>query len=336
MRITRELLLKLGRDTVSRRVSEGRDLLAIYLCGSLLEEEFLLGGTTDIDLVFVHVDKVALQREISRLTDEVHLDIAHHDEREYRQTRRLRLHPWLGPALNGCTVLYDPQHFMDFTQAGVRGQFDRPDYVLQRSRKQLETARQIWFNYQAETAEVGPQAIAAYLRAVTNAANAVASLSGPPLTERRFLLNFPARAEAIGRPGLHAGLLGLLGAPNLDVQSPGAWISLWNEAYQAVSPQLAPPRLHSDRRLYYLSAFESIVDGLQPEAVLYPLLRTWTMAVGLLPVDSPSRAAWRQAVTQLGIGGEAFAERLAALDAYLDLVEETLEVWARQNGAWSS
>jgi len=336
MRITREVLLKLARDTVSRRVSEERDLLAIYLCGSLLEEEFLLGGATDIDLVFVHADKVASPREISRLVDEVHLDIAHHEDREYRQTRRLRVHPWLGPALNGCTVMYDPQHFMDFTQASVRGQFDRPDYVLQRSRKQMEKARQIWFSYQSETAEMGPQAVTGYLRAVAHAANTVASLSGPPLTERRFLLNFPARAEAVGRPGLHAGLLGLLGAPNVDPQLLGSWIPLWDEAYQAISPQLAPPRLHPDRRLYYLDAFEALVNGLQPEEVLFPMLRTWTMAVGLLPADSPSRTAWRQATVRLGIGGGAFHERVAALDAYLDLIEETLEVWARQNGAWIS
>jgi hypothetical protein len=336
MRITREVLLKLARDTVNRRVSEERDLLAVYLCGSLLEEEFLLGGATDIDLVFIHADKVSAPREISRLTDEVHLDIAHHEDREYRQTRRLRVHPWLGPALNGCTVMYDPQHFMDFTQASVRGQFDRPDYVLQRSRKQMEIARQIWLSYQSETVEAGPQAVEGYLRAVAHAANAVASLSGPPLTERRFVLKVPARAAAIGRPGLYAGLLGLLGAPNADPDLLGSWIPLWDEAFQAVSPQLAPPRLHPDRRLYYLDAFDAILNSLQPEAVLYPFLRTWTLAVGLLPADSSDRSAWRQGTVRFGIGGDAFFERVAALDAYLDLVEETLEVWARQNGAWIS
>ena len=52
------------------------------------------------------------------------------------------------------------------------------------------------------------------------------------------------------------------------------------------------------------------------------------MLAALLPGDSPSCQVWQSAVEYLGIYGGDFDKRLAALDAYLDLVEETLETWA--------
>jgi hypothetical protein len=42
---------------------------------------------------------------------------------------------------------------------------------------------------------------------------------------------------------------------------------------------------------------------------------------------------WNDTLTRLGLLGAGFDERVAALDAYLDMVEETLDKWARDNGA---
>jgi hypothetical protein len=334
MRITRDTLLNIARDTASQRARGDRSVIAVFLCGSLLDEDYLLGGTVDIDLFFVHDDTPAIEREILRLTDEVHLDIAHHPEKEYRQARQLRLNPWLGPTLNSCKVLYDLRHFMDFTQASVRGQFDRPDNIFGRARKLMEQARQIWLKQQTAEPGMGPQQVNTYLRSVMHAANAIAGLSGPPLSERRFLLTFPHRAEAVGRPGLYAGLLGLLGAPRLAPDSIAEWLPAWHSAYQALPSEKTPARLHPDRRLYYARAFETILEGPHPEAVLWPLLRTWTLTASLLPPSSPDQATWYEALAQLGLQGPDFTERIEALDAYLDLIDETLETWARINGAW--
>jgi hypothetical protein len=335
MRVTRESLLKLAQETVDRRVREDRGVIAAYLCGSLLEDEFMLGGTADIDLFFLHISQPPTEREILRLTDEVHLDIAHHAQKEYRRTRELRMHPWIGPTLAECTMLYDPQHFMDFTQASVRGQFDRPDRVVERSRTLLESARQIWFSYQEGVPDPGPDDIGVYLRAVGQAANAVASLSGPPLTERRCLLRFPERARMVGRPGLYAGLLGLLGAVDLSADEISSWLPAWQAAFQAVPSAGAPARLHPDRLGYYRRSFDAVLLGEQPLAVLWPLLRTWTMAVACLPPDSEQKTAWVEVCSRLGLLFESFVMRISALDAYLDLVEETLDEWAQQNGVWS-
>jgi hypothetical protein len=309
-------------------------LLAVYLEGSLLEDEFLLGGATDIDLFFIHADSAPVEREIVHLTDEVHLDIAHYFHRDFRQGRTLRLHPWMGPALNNCKILYDPQHFLDFTQANVRGQFDQPDHVFERVNKHLSSARQIWLAFHEQQPTAGQKEVLDYLRALGHAANSVAGLSGPPLTERRFLLRYPERAEALGKPGLYAGLLGLLGATNVDTETMKSWLAAWETAYLAVPIEQALPRLHPQRRIYYRKAIEAILESDQPQAALWPLLRTWTLAVGALPVDAPARATWQDAVRQLGLVGETFTERVAAMDSYLDTIEERLDRWARDNGVY--
>lgn len=333
MRITPKTLIKIAQDTVARRTRGNRDILAAYLHGAVLEEAPLLGGTADIDLVFIHDDEVIFPREIQRLTDEVHLDIAHHARKDYQKTRSLRLHPWLGPTIVGCMVLYDPQHFMDFTQASVGGQFYRPDYILGRARSQADHARQIWLGLDALNSEAGIEEVGLYLRAVEHAANAIASLSGPPLTERRLLLRFPERAESIGRPGLYPGLTGLLGSANVDAQTMDDWLLQWEAAYKAIPEKTAPARLHPDRFAYYRRAMATILDGERPHDVLWPMLHTWTQTANLFSPDSPERQGWSEAFQHAGLLGADFSQRITALDAYLDTVEEALEAWAMEHGA---
>jgi hypothetical protein len=340
MRITHDTLMKIAGDTVARSARADRLLLGAYLCGSLLTEEVLLGGAADIDLVLIHTEPVTERREIVRLTDEVHLDIAHHYHRDYREPRSLRVHPWLGPTINACRVMYDPQHFLDFTQASVRGQFDRSDFVFERARVLAEQARQVWFSFQTGKREPGPDDILDYLRSIELSANSIALLSGPPLTERRFLLQFPERTEVAGKPGLVAGLFGLLGASNLQPGMLQDWLPAWERAFMAVPEPYAVGSLHPDRRFYYLAAFQALLQPAQtpqlshPQAVLWPLLYRWSSAASRLPAGGPAQQEWQSAMAQLGLSGIQFAERIQALDAYLDTVDETLESWARANGAW--
>jgi hypothetical protein len=107
----------------------------------------------------------------------------------------------------------------------------------------------------------------------------------------------------------------------------------WQVAYQALPASGVPIHLHPARQNYYLGAFKQALQDEQPQLALWPLLRTWTVLAALLPGSSPSCQVWQSAVEFLGVYGADFSQRLAALDAYLDLVEETLETWARQNGA---
>jgi hypothetical protein len=332
MRINPELLLKIARDTVVQRTRADRGVLAVYLHGSLLSSEPVLGGATDIDLFFLHTEAPSERREIVRMTDDVHLDIAHHARALYRNARELRLDPWLGSAVNGARVLYDPQHFMDFTQASVRGHFEDPENVWGRVEKLAGRARSIWLSFQMEPAVPGLESAQLYLEAVEQAANAIACLSGAPLPVRRLSLEFSARAEAVGRPGLYAGLLGLLGAGQVELPQLRAWIPEWRNALKALPKARAGARLHPHRIHYFKVAIESTLESEQPFACLWPLISTWTEAAALLDGEDPNLAPWRHALEQTGMVGEGLEERLEALDAYLDQVEETIEEWASAHG----
>jgi hypothetical protein len=334
MRITRDLLLKNVNDTVAQRTRADRSILSVYLSGSLLGDDYLLGGSADIDLAFIHLDDPSQEREIVRLTDDVHLDIAHYSQKVFRHPRSLRQHPWLGPTIFSCKVIYDPQHFMDFAQASVRGQFDLPETVLSRVHSQLEHARQMWLGFDTQMPpDPGPQDVSRFLRAVDHAANAIASLSGAPLTERRFLLDFPTRAEAINRPNFQPALLGIVGAPYVDAAALLSWLEDWQAAYTALPPASTPARLHPHRRNYYQLAMRAMLQGGQPHAALWPMLRTWSLSTGLLPADSPCQPAWRAACERLGLLGVKLPERIQALDAFLDMAEEAVERWAQSAGA---
>lgn len=332
MRINRNMLLKLANDTVEKYVSDDRSLLAVYLQGSLLGDAPLLGNTADIDLFFIHSDEIKVEREIIRVSDEVHLDISHHSHVLYRQPRELRVHPWLGPAIYGCKIMYDPQHFIDFVQASVRGQFNNPENVISRVRRQAEHAREMWESFNSNPHLPDPQDAFLYLRALEHAANAVSGLSGQNLTERRFLLDLPRRAEAVRKSGLYPGFLGLLGAPAVDAGNMRSWLPEWRNSYTALPAKAAPIRLHPHRLLYYERALDVMLDSQTAHDALWPLWHTWTHAICALPPETPHRSAWQKAGEQLGLLGATFAEKIEGFDAYLDLVEELLDAWARENG----
>lgn len=334
MQMTNELLQRYAQITIQKQTRADYTILAAYLTGSLVtEKDPMLGDTTDIDLVFIHIGDPRIDREILSLNDDIHYDISHHAQRDYLERLALRTHPWKGPVLSEAIVLYDPQHFMDLTQASVRGLFHQPYNVFQRAQTQKKTARERWFGFQPPPANPGPAEISTYLSILDCAANAIALLSGEPLTERRFLINFPKRAEQVHHPGLYPGLLGMLGAPNVTPQLLASWVKEWQSTYQSLPNDERPPRLHPYRSNYYHNAFNAILESDQPENVLWPLLRTWTLAASLLPESDPGYQSWRDAAHQLGLLGPGFSERIQALDAFLEQVEETIASWKKEEGA---
>jgi hypothetical protein len=323
-------LIRIAEETAQKRAMSDPWLVAAYLTGSLRSENPFLGNTTDIDIVFIHAEEPDFRREVLPLTPEVHLDIVHNPRSDYKKPKELRVHPWLGPELYDPLPLYVSQHFFEFVQAGVRDKYHEPVNVLARSRRQAETARQTWNQLKLDQAS-GPNLLLGYLKSVYAAANAVALLTGNPLAERRFLLQFPERAEAVGQPGLAAGLLGLLGANRVDAGRLAGFLPEWEKAFLAaasspnVQKRIAAPRLE-----YYKLAFESLLAGETPLAVVWPMIFTWTLSVSVLP---PIRMVpWRTACEALGLAGESFGERLDGLDYFLDTVEELLEETASSQG----
>lgn len=323
MRITRETLIRIASETAQKRALSDPGLAAAYLTGSLRTENPFLGGTTDVDIVFVHNEAPKVRREIIPLTPEFHLDILHHPRAEYDKPKELRLHPWLGPELYDPQPLYVTGHFFEFVQAGVRDKFNDPASALARASRPAAEARQKWSQLQLSEA-AWPDLLLGYLEAVSLAANAVALLHGAPLTERRFLLQFPGRAAAAGRPELAESLLEMLGAADADVEALKACLAAWEQDFvEAAGRPRVEERIAAPRLAYYKNACASMLESESPQVILWPLLLTWTLAAKALP---PTRqSTWESACKGLGLLGPGFDENMARLDGFLDIVEETLE-----------
>jgi hypothetical protein len=96
----------------------------------------------------------------------------------------------------------------------------------------------------------------------------------------------------VRHPGLYPGLLGLLGAPNVDAEALAAWLPQWAAAYQAVPKSSVTARLHPDRFYYYQRGIQSLANSSQPHNALWPLLRLWTHVIQILPPEAPTPPGW--------------------------------------------
>jgi hypothetical protein len=323
MRITRRNLIRIAKETALKSALSDPGLVAAYLTGSLRSDNPFLGNTTDIDIVFVHAGEPKIRREIIPLTPEIHLDIIHNPRSLYDKPKELRVHPWLGPELYDPLPLYDPQHFFEFIQAGVRDRYHEQANVQLRSHHLAEVARQAWRTLQTGRS-LDPGQVQGYLESISLAANAVSLLAGDTLAERRFLLQFPALAQAAGHAELADELLSLLGTMQVDAASLSGFLPEWEKAFmEAAATPTVERRIAAPRLGYYKQAFESMFESEAPQAVLWPLMLTWTLSVSVLP---PARAVtWRSACGALGLDEASFGERLEALDHFLDAVEAILE-----------
>lgn len=327
MRITRELLREIAEDTVSDRLEEDKKIVAAYLHGTVLDGDPVLGGSADIDLVFIR-EKRTPAPEVIRLTEDVHLDIQHHLTSDYQPPRTLRTDTWKGAALYACKSLYDPDHLIDFTQASVRGMYYSYENILGRAEPLLKSARKTWINFHNRMPKPDPDTVWRYLTALENIANAIGFLNGPPLTIRRLLLEFPERAEALERGDLFDGLVGLLGANDLERGVAASWLPAWDEMYMSLSEvKKLPTELHQHRWAYYRKAMEALFASKEPRTALWPMLYTWTWAARLLPKKSPHLTIWQEAFKELGLIGRPFQDRLNGLDAFLDTVEVVFDDW---------
>jgi hypothetical protein len=330
VRITRTHLVEAARREVERR-AETDGLVAAYLIGSIVHDQAVFGGAADIDLVLVHDHSPDSRREIVGLSDEVHLDIAHHHRDQYAQPRLLRLDPWLGPAIYDPLPLHDPQHFFEWAQASARGQFLRPDHRAARASAFLQRARRLQAAFDAERPWVS-----SFARAALCGANAIATLAGQPVAGRRLLLLLDAAAAEAGCPEAYGGLLRLLGAEARGPLDFADWVSSWARAYDAASSLTAESDLLPERRDYYLRAFQAQLDSATPQAVLYTLLDTWERTLATLSAFGQAeehRSSFDTAATRLELTAADAAHRFDELEAYFDHLEAFLEEWSARHGA---
>ena len=329
MRISQEMLQKIARDTVKSRQRSEPDIMAAYLVGSVLTNEPLLGGTTDIDLVLVHKYQAMIEREVVPVTREVSLDIIHKRKDDFDQYRELRHDPWLGyPLTYNHILLLDTDHWLEFIQSGVTAGFHRSDNVLIRVRGMLDSARQGWFALNKNDFPDHIAWLQQYLAILTLAANAVTGLIGPPLTTRRFILDFSAQVETLGVPNLQAGLFGLLGISKKVEKSLPKWIeALKADLLLASEIPACPVRLAPCRYAYYLDAIGAMVENGEFEAALWPLFTIWLDLREILHDANKGLKPWTDFLLTLQLVEEHQSQKTMALDSYLDTVEQVIEDW---------
>jgi len=325
MRITCDLLFKTARDTAAERARRDRDIVCIYLTGSLLHETPMLGGAADIDLVIIHAGEPAVEREVLPVTNEVSLDIQHHSQLRYQSPRQLRLDAWVGSTLTeNFQALYAVQHWFEFTQAGVSAQFYSPENILARARPFADSARKHWLALGSQKDSLA--FVRGYLSALENSGNAIACLTGAPLPERRFFLDLPERAEQLGQPDLIGGLVNLLMGDYPTGEQTAAWIEGWEKSFDQFSEQPPLTKYSRFRKAYYLNAV-SVLQEEQLPAALWLLMSTWS-EMAVTDPKSPNSEACAKAAADLSI----IPARLKEMDEWLDSVDVVLEDWARNNG----
>src|SRR5574342_1171063 len=182
MRVTRESLIRIAKETAQQHSFNDHDIVAAYLTGSLAVEGIdpMLGGTTDIDIIFVHANEPKHRREFVGLTSDFHVDISHRAKAEFKRPRELRLDPWLGWEMYDPMLLFEREKFFEFVQAGLRAgfEFNAPAPALQRSRTLLSHGRQIWRDLLTVGDDIKPVDVAQYMKSLYHAVNAIAELSG--------------------------------------------------------------------------------------------------------------------------------------------------------------
>lgn len=328
MRITRDILLKQAKDFTDKRLVPDRNVTAVFLVGSIRPEDAPLPPVLDIDLLVIYNGEPPRPREIVKLSNEIHLDVAYENARDYAQPRELRGDPWHGWMMWDPHLLHQKGRFFEYTQSIVRAQFDEPENIIKRCRAFSVPAREAWNEMIFDPQAASPLKI---LTAAGNAANALATLSGPPLPERSLLSGFPARAGATGKPELTAQLLRVITA-NPDENLIRHSLPQWETCFLSAAHAPLDLRIHPARLGYYKAAIEAQLTGEMPAAAFWPLLYTWALSAqsGLLPPESQS--AWQEVLAQTGLDSSGTGDRLEALDSFLDAIEETFERISVESG----
>jgi hypothetical protein len=197
----------------------------------------------------------------------------------------------------------------------------------------LSRARATWLHFHNRPYEFGPEQVWVYLQAIEDAANSVSNLVGTPLAERRFLINFGARVQALEKPDFYYDWVALLAGEDFIDEIEGVdmketvkgWMLDWQADFEQINEGYeTPPSLHTHRLAYYMRAFETMILSEQPESLMWPLLHSWTLMAQTMPSQA---GQWQAACEKLGLMGPQFERRLDMLDAYLDELEILLEKW---------
>lgn len=326
MRITRDILLTQARENAAKLAAKDRGVICIYLAGSLLLEDPLIGGITDIDLICVHDRPVEKRREVIRLSTDINLDLAHYEKEEFEPSRKLRTDAWIGGGFETVPlVLHDALRWYDFTRASATAQFWRPENIAARARSFLVPARKTWSDLQDEAIPQGIKRTTAYLRALRDAANGIIVLSGTPQPIRRLLVELPSRALQAGLLDFAGEFISLFTSSEVSDEKFSAWVTGYASIFEE-SKEIKnfPAQLQPFRRPYYEKAIVSIYPD-HPAAALWIMLQTWTKTAAFLPKTGEAYKSWQSLCRDLEVDTRNLPQRLEPLDHLLDRAEEAVD-----------
>jgi hypothetical protein len=315
-------LIDLAREEAEQR-SQSEDVISGYLIGSLAGGDPIIADTADIDLVLIHKYEPQRLREIVPLSENIHLDITHHHTELYRSPPELRVHPWLGPSMCEPIFLYDPDHFFERAQAGVRGQFYQIDYTHQRAMAFITRARTYKANLYPDRSWLRN-----YADCILEASNALVTLGGFPVAGRRLALLLKDRLIELNFEELFLEFQRMLGADLLDHDSISNWIPAWKKAIDEAS--YLDPAFNPARKNYFLQGFLNLMKSENTEANLWNLLTTWNEAIEILERSgnhTQQSSYWEEALIQLRLTFQDREWREKELEHYLDRIEELVENW---------
>ncbi len=336
MRITHKLLVQNAKQLVIERQAQDRSLVCAYLSGSLSATEeidtVLIGGAGDIDLVFVHSYLDQPYRELIPLNKDLHHDIWHVAQSIYDDPKQLRGNPWIGHDLfSKPVVFYDKHHWFDFVLAGAFSKYNQPENVVQRGVHFLGRARKA-LQTMAFSEQTHADWLLTYLQALSDSANALAILSGGPISLRRMLLDFPERAAALDASAWTGRLIESFSRGVPTMEQLDAWLAEWKKHFAAV-PEDGPIELSPIRTNYYLKAMQELRESL-PMAAVWILIHTFALYLSTVNDQLSTPALDNPAVylAELGLSPADVAVRSETLEALVDDCEETLERWATDRG----
>jgi len=330
VRISRHKLIELAREEAQNRAASG-SLISAYLIGSVAHGDPLLGGSADIDMVLIHKDAPTRQREIVRLSHQVHFDIVHHHKQQYEKPSRLRTDPWLGPALCEPIFLHDPDHFFEWAQAGARGQYYRADHTRARAQGFLAQARQ-----QASLLQLSGRWERAFLTATLNAANSIASLHKFPVAGRRLALDLRNQTQSLEMVEVYGRFLRLIGADQIHEWSIADLYQPWALAFDVAASLNNDELLVDSRKDYYLQGFQALSDQDNQKAVIWPLFYTWERSIHAITKHiehERHQAAWQQALASIGLNEADRSAMESKLLDFIQFVDRQLAEWAKEHGA---
>jgi len=111
-----------------------------------------------------------------------------------------------------------------------------------------------------------------------------------------------------------------------------AWLAGWRADFNELQKHKDLPIKYSNGRMAY---YEKAIEGLKEtnqQAALWILLWTWTEISCLLYPDGNQAESYSDFCRMLSLSSDQFEGHIKDMDAYLDVVEESIDRWSQQNG----